>query len=77
MSACHPRARVGWHSRCNTSGMSIGLSLAAVAVFVIALWAASTFLGFQMALVSSLVISLGLTLVLNLVLGVFRRRRRG
>lgn len=58
-------------------GMGIGLTLAIVAVFVIVLWLATAMLGFEMALVSSLVISLGLTLLLNLVLGAFRKRRRG
>jgi hypothetical protein len=58
-------------------GMGIGLTLALVAIFVIVLWAATTALGFEMALVSSLAISLGLTLLLNLVLGAFRKRRRG
>jgi fucose permease len=57
--------------------MGIGLTLALVVVFVIVMWAATSLLGFEMALVSSLVISLGLTLLLNLVLGAFRRRRRG
>ena len=51
----------------------IGISIAAVALFVLVTWAVASSLGYQMSLASSLLLSVGLTLVLNLVLRLLSR----
>ena len=50
-------------------------SVVFVAVAVVIFWAIGELLGFEMSLMSSLAISIVLTLVLNLGLAAFGRRR--
>ena len=44
-----------------------------VALFVLAIWGIGLLIGFEFALIPTLLISVGLTVVLNLVLGGIRR----
>lgn len=55
--------------------MNVARNLLIVAVFVVLTWLVLEALGFEMALAASLGLSVVLTLVLNLVLGGWRRRR--
>ncbi len=51
-------------------------SLIAVALFMVVAWVIAGALGYHFALWTSLAISLGLTLALNLVTGSFHARQR-
>lgn len=55
------------------SGLAASVVLSLVVIF--ALWLAGNAFGFHVSLFGSLALSLGLTLILNLVLGLGRRRR--
>ena len=50
-------------------------SLLSVAVMVLVVWFVAQAAGYRMSLLSSLALSVGLTLVLNLAMRGFRRRR--
>ena len=54
--------------------MRLSSTIVFVVIAVVAMWALTEALGFEMALVSSLVLSVGLTLVLNLGVRAFSRR---
>ena len=54
--------------------MRMLFSLGAVVALVLVMWIVARMLGFGMSLGVSLLLSVGLTLLLNLLLGGFRRR---
>ena len=67
------------HAACDDEGMPIVLkTLGIVALATIGIWLVARLLGFHLALVPSLLISLGLTLLLNIgpIFRSFRRRDR-
>ncbi|MBA2545016.1 MAG: hypothetical protein H0V17_35565 [Deltaproteobacteria bacterium] len=55
----------------------LAATVALTLVVVLFLWAAGKAFGFQVSVIGSLVMSIGLTLVLNLILAAFKRRDRG
>lgn len=54
----------------------IGRSILIVVLFVLAVWAVAALAGIEISLVGTLVASVGLTLLLNLLMAGFRRVRR-